>query len=126
MKPSSIDSCQQPLAQIPADLTRNPYPKQNDTGILKEMLREKFSIRFILLPFQQVRLHFFFPALLATPWHMEFPGLGSDLCTVSTHATAATVDPLTNCASPGIKPRYWFRRDVADPVAPQQELPDSV
>ena len=41
--------------------------------------------------------------------------------TVATYAaTAATLDPLTYCAGPGIEPMSC--RDTANPVVPQQEL----
>ena len=53
---------------------------------------------------------FFF---LAAPQHMEFPGQGSDLA-----AAAATLDPLTHCAGPGIE----LASQCSDPVAPQREL----
>lgn len=36
-----------PLAQVFSGLTRNPYHKQDDMGIFKKVLREKFSIRLI-------------------------------------------------------------------------------
>ena len=39
-------------------------------------------------------LLFFSPLFLATLWHMEFPGQGSDRAAVSTYiATVATQDP---------------------------------
>lgn len=44
--------------------------------------------------------------------------------TVATYeATAATLDPLTYCARPGIKSASWSYRGATDPVVPQQELP---
>ena len=54
-------------AQIPTDLTRNPYHKQDDTGMFQKVLLGKFSIRIIwmrsnspndMLSLQHVRLHF--------------------------------------------------------------------
>lgn len=35
------------LAQVFSGLTGNPYHKQDDMGIFKKVLREKFSIRLI-------------------------------------------------------------------------------
>ena len=41
---------------------------------------------------------------------------------VATYTTAAaTLDPLTHCAGPGIKPASWHYRDATDPVVPQWE-----
>ena len=37
-------------------------------------------------------------------------------------APAATQDPLTHCAGPGIEPVSWHCRDAADPIVPQREL----
>ena len=43
--------------------------------------------------------------------------------TVATYnAAAATLDPLTHGARPGIKPASQLSGDVNNPVAPQQEL----
>ena len=37
-------------------------------------------------------------------------------------AAAATLDPLTRCASLGIKSVSWCCRDTTEPIAPQWEL----
>ena len=37
---------------------------------------------------------------------------------------AATLDPLTHCAGPGMEPVSWHCRDATDPIAPQREFSD--
>jgi len=66
---------------------------------------------------------FFF---LVTPRHM---GVWSSWArdqirdsVVTYAAAAATQDPLTHCAKPGIELASWQCRDSTDPVAPWQEL----
>ena len=66
---------------------------------------------------------FLFFSFLATPWHMDFPGQGSDpshsfdLCCSCDKARS-----LTHCAESGIKPASQHSQDAADPIAPQWEL----
>ena len=48
-------------------------------------------------------------------------GVPTDLADTYT-AAAATLDPLSHCAGPGIKLVSWCCRDTANLVAPQQEL----
>ena len=43
--------------------------------------------------------------------------------TAGTYTTAAaSLDPLTHCAQPGIEPESCHYRDTANPTAPQREL----
>ena len=69
-------------------------------------------------------LFFFFFLLLAIPWHMEFPGQGSDpshSCNLSCSCSNAT--SLTHRTRPGIEPVSQHSQDAAaDPAVPQQEL----
>ena len=57
---------------------------------------------------------FFFP-LLATPWHMEFPGQGSD-------PSISCNRSLSLCAEPGIEPAFQGSRDTANSIPPEQDL----
>ena len=60
----------------------------------------------------------FFFLFLATPWHVEFPGQGSDpRC--SCHHTRS----FNPWCQPGFKPASQCSRDTADSVVPQWELP---
>lgn len=68
--------------------------------------------------------HFFFFPFLATLWHMDFLGQGSnpshsfDLsCSCSNNARS-----LTHCARPGIEPVSQGSQDAADPFVPQGAL----
>ena len=74
----------------------------------------KYFLSFIF------QIFFYF---LAAPQHMEVLGQGSDpsrscdLCWRYGNA-----GPVTHCVMPGIKPAPWRCTDVANPIAPQQEL----
>ena len=69
------------------------------------------------LPHPDISCFFFF---LATPWHTEFLGQGSDpsyscdLC-----CSCSNAGSLTCCAGPGIEP---VSQHGVDAIAPQQEL----
>ena len=64
-----------------------------------------------------------FFSFLATLWHVEPLGQGSNLShSCDLHSVVATPDPLTHCAGPGTKLAFWHCRDTANPLAPQQEL----
>lgn len=66
-------------------------------------------------------VHFFFNG--PTPHHTEVPRPG-----IATYvAAAAMLDPVTHCATPGIKPMPLQRAEPlqpgSSPAAPQRELP---
>ena len=65
------------------------------------------------LPVKEGSQYIFFLGGGGIPWHMEFPGQGSDV----SHSCGNT--------RPGIEPVSWHSRDAAaaKPIAPQQELP---
>ena len=52
-------------------------------------------------------LRFFWFLFLAIPWHMEFPGHGSDLS-----CSCGNAGSLTHCAGLGIKPASQCSRDI--------------
>ena len=61
--------------------------------------------------------------VLATPWHMQFPGQGSDLShSHKLSCRCGNARSLTHCARPGIEPTSQHSQDAAAPVVPQQEL----
>ena len=95
---------------------------QSTLGNLPECLSQHWDQAWNLILF----FFFFFPLspFLAAPWHMEFPGQGSDPSHKSVTYTRpeAMLDPLIHCAGLGIKPISWHCRDATDPVAPQREL----
>ena len=72
-----------------------------------------------------VLLHilFFFFSFLATPWHMEFPGQGSDpshSCNLYCCCNnARSFNPLCRAGDQTCVPAL---RDATDPVAPEQEI----
>ena len=74
-----------------------------------------------VLGFYMQLCNFFFP-FLTTPWHMEFPGQGSDLSS-SCHLpwSCGNTGSLTLCAGLGIEPTSQCSRDAADPIVLQQE-----
>ena len=60
---------------------------------------------------------------MATPWHMEFLGLGLDLShSCDLHHRCGNTRSLIYCAGPRIEPVSQPSRDKADPIAPQREL----
>ena len=64
-----------------------------------------------------------FVSFLATLWHREFPGQGSDSshsCNLSYICSNAR--SLTHCALLGMEPAFQRSQDTTHPVAPQQEL----
>ena len=64
-----------------------------------------------------------FFSFLATLGHMEFPGQGSDLSrSCDPRYSCGNRGSLTHCAELGIEPATQCTRDVANPIAPQQEL----
>ena len=69
-------------------------------------------------------LNFFFP-FLATLWHIEFLGQGSDpshscnLCCINARS-------LTHCAMFGMEPAFQHSRDIADSIVPQREFQERV
>ena len=62
---------------------------------------------------------FFFPLIFghSTAHGIPQPGIRS-----KPRLQLTLLDPLTNCAEPGIKPVSWHCRDAAYPVEPQQKL----
>ena len=61
------------------------------------------------------------PPFLASPWHMEFLGQGSDSsCDLSCRGRNA--ESFTRCARLGIEPASQCSQDATNPVAPQWEL----
>ena len=68
-------------------------------------------------------VYIFFFSFLATSWHMEFPGQGSDPShSCNLRHSCGNTGSLTHCAEPRIKPVYWHCRDASDPVVVQQGL----
>ena len=62
-------------------------------------------------------------SFLATLWHMEFSGQGSDPnCSCDLLHSYTNTRSLTYCARPGTEPASQCPRDTANPVVPQQEL----
>ena len=60
----------------------------------------------------------FFPPFLAAPWHVEFPGQGSDLshsCNSCRSCSNAGSYLLTHSEGPGIKPASWHCRNCPPP-----------
>ena len=60
---------------------------------------------------------------LAAPWHMKFPGQGSDLshsCHLSHSCSHA--GSLSHCVGLGIEPASQGSQDAASPTVPQWEL----
>ena len=66
--------------------------------------------------------------VLATPWHMEFPGQGSNLNhSCDLHCSCCdNPESLTQCLGPGVKPVSQFYREAANPIVPQWELQNGV
>ena len=66
---------------------------------------------------------FNFFSILATPWHMEFPGQGSYLsyshALICSHGSTGSP---THSVGPGIEPVPQRSQDTANPIAPQQEV----
>lgn len=65
----------------------------------------------------------FFFSFLAAPWHMAFPGQGSD----SSHSgdlrhRYSNSGSSTHCAGPGIKLASQHSRDAIDTAVPRQKL----
>ena len=58
--------------------------------------------------------------VLATPWHMEFPGQGSNLNhSCDLHCSCCdNPESLTQCLGPGVKPVSQFYREAANPIVP--------
>ena len=70
-----------------------------------------------------MHFYFFFFSFLVTPWHMEFPGQGSD----SSHGpdlshNCGNSGNLTHCARLGNEPASQLSQEATNPVAPQKEL----
>ena len=64
-----------------------------------------------------------FLSFLATWWHMEFQGQGSDLSlSWDLHCSCGNTWSLTHCAGPGMEPAYQCCRHATDPIAPQWKL----
>ena len=62
-------------------------------------------------------------SFLATLWHMELPGQGSDLSrSHNLSHGCGNARSLTHCARPGIEPASQGSQDATDPIAPQQEI----
>ena len=60
---------------------------------------------------------------LAVPWHMEFPGQGSDpSLSCNLRHSYSNTRSLTHYARMGIEPVSQGFRDAADPIIPQKEL----
>ena len=74
-------------------------------------------LKRLVLPLFSFFLFFFF----ATPWHMEFPGQGSNHIP-KLRFSCGNVRSLTHCARPGIEPTSQGSQDAADPIAPQREF----
>ena len=67
--------------------------------------------------------YYFIFSFLATPWHMEFPGQGSDLsCSCDLSHSCGNARSLTGCARPGIKSASQCSKDTTNPIVPQQEF----
>ena len=61
-------------------------------------------------------LIFFFFSFLATPWHTEFSGQGSDLgCSCALCSNCGNTGSLTHCTRLGIEPASQCAQDTADP-----------
>ena len=82
------------------------------------------SLSWLSVLFQWSACLFFFFSLsfLATLWHMDFLGQGSDVSPIVTCTAEATPDPLTHCARLGIQLASWCCRDAVYPILPQWEL----
>ena len=93
------------------------------TPFIKEVI---FSLFFILVFFFLgffFLVFFFFFAFLATSWHIELLGQGSDLsCGLNLSCNCSNSGFLTHCARPGIEPESQCSQDAADPIALQWEL----
>ena len=60
---------------------------------------------------------------LAAPWHVEFPGQGSDLsCRCNLSCSCSNARSLIPCAGLGIEPVSQGSQDATNPDAPQWEL----
>ena len=67
-------------------------------------------------------LPFFWPGG-GIPWHMEFPGQGSDRSRSCNLSHSCNARSLTDCAGLGIKPVSQRPQDIANPIALQREPP---
>ena len=62
---------------------------------------------------------------LVAPWHMEFPGQGSDpSCSFDLSHSCSNAESSTHCAGPGTKPASQSSQDDTNPFVPLQELPE--
>ena len=72
-------------------------------------------------------MNFFFFNFLATPQHMEPLSQGLDLsCSCDLCHDCGNARSPAHCAELGIKPVSQRSRDAADPIVPQQELPNEI
>ena len=66
---------------------------------------------------------FFFFFFLAAPWHMKFPGQGSDLSlSHNLHNSWTMLGSLIHCAGSEIEHVFWHCKDTTYPIVPQREL----
>ena len=90
-----------------------------------------FSPPSITLQFVGYQAIFFFSSVfvcvcvcvcvcVSSPQHMEFLAHGSDL----SHSCNVHAGSFTHCTRPGIELASWCCRNTADPIMPQQELPE--
>ena len=65
----------------------------------------------------------FFP-FLATPWHREFPGHGSDpRCSCNLSHSCGNNGSLSHCAGLGIERAFRCSQDSTDPIVPTAGTP---
>ena len=117
------------LSTLPA---RVPYASASSSRSGSRDLPEAplFPLSSILFTFvfSLLGLHFMdlsFSFLASSPWHMEFPGQGSDPshnCRLS--PCCSNTRSLTPCAGLGIEPASQRSQDAADPIVPRRELLD--
>ena len=91
------------------------WNSQASSDLIYQQLITSWSLSLFFFFF----FFFFWPP--CSIWSSKSRDLHS--ATAATYATAAaTLDPLTYCARPGIKSASWSYRGATDSVVPQQEL----
>jgi len=94
-----------------------PWLRLGGGGIgRKRITRHKNPLIFKTQIFDRRTLIFFLLfSFLATPWHMEFPGQGSDQShSFDLRHSCGNTKSLTHCAGPGIEPTIQHSRNAAE------------
>ena len=96
---------------------------ESQTSFHRVFLRKSDASVLQWLPFCFVFVLFSFFCFLATWWHMQFLGQGSDLSlSWDLYCSCSNTGSLSHWTGPGIKRASWHCRHTTNPVAPQREL----